>query len=126
MSSTTFLKKLEMNTHRKTSIIVGVLILVAYSVVGSGNPEAKVLGMALEVISGLAVITIAVLMFPLFKRFNQKASYWYIVSRSIEGGLLVVTGFLFLSYNPLLLELHKGIHAAQGYVFAIAARFMNF
>jgi hypothetical protein len=110
-----------MNTHRKTAIIVGVLILVAYSVLGSGNPEAKILGMVLEVISGLAVITIAVLMFPLFKPYNKIASYLYIVFRGIEGGLLVVTGILFLSYNTLLLEIHAGIHAVHGYIFAIAA-----
>ena len=110
-----------MNTHRKTSIIVGVLILVAYSVIGSGNPEAKILGMFLEVISGLAVIVIAVLMFPIFKSYNKKLSFLYIVSRSIEGGLLVVTGFLYLSHNIQLLELHKGIHTGHAYIFAIAA-----
>ena len=55
-----------MNTHRKTAIIVGVLILLAYSLLGSDNPDAKILGMFLEAISGLAVIAIAVLMFPLF------------------------------------------------------------
>jgi uncharacterized Tic20 family protein len=61
-----------MNANRKTAIIVGVLILVAYSLLGSSNPEAKILGMFLEVISGLAVITIAVLMFPLFKPIIKK------------------------------------------------------
>ena len=111
----------QMSTHRKTAIIVGVLILLAYSVLGSGNPEAKILGMLLEVISGLAVISIAVLMYPLFKPYNKKASFWYIVLRSIEGGLLVVTGILFLSHNTLLLEIYAGIHAAHGYIFAIAA-----
>jgi hypothetical protein len=110
-----------MSTHRNTAIIVGILILVAYSVLGSGNPEAKVLGMVLEVISGLAVITIAVLMFPLFKPYSKTASYLYIVFRGIEGGLLVVTGVLFLSHNTLLLEIHAGIHAVHGYIFAIAA-----
>ena len=110
-----------LGTHRKTAIIVGVLILLAYSVIGSGNPEAKMLGMFLEVISGLAVIAIAVLMFPLFQPFNEKASFWYIVSRCIEGGLLVVTGILFLSRNARVLEFHTGIHAGHGYIFAIAA-----
>ena len=110
-----------MHSNRRTAIIVGVLILVAYSLLGSGNPDAKIIGMFLEVISGLAVITIAVLMFPLFKPYNKKASSWYIVSRSIEGGLLVVTGILFLSHDTRLLEIHKGIHAVHGYIFAIAA-----
>ena len=111
----------QVNTHRKTAIIVGILILVAYSVLGSGNPEAKILGMVLEVISGLAVITIAVLMFPLFKPYNKIASYLYIVLRCIEGGLLVVTGILFLSHNTLLLEIYAGIHAVHGYIFGVAA-----
>ena len=115
-----------MNTHRKTAIIVGVLILVAYSVLGSGNPEAKILGMVLEVLSGLAVIAIAVLMFPLFKPYDKIASYLYIVFRGIEGGLLVVTGILFLSYDTSLLEIHAGIHAVHGYVFAIAALMFYF
>jgi len=113
--------KVKIDSKRKTSIIVGVLILVAYSLLGSGNPEAKTLGMVLEVISGLAVITIAVLMFPLFKPYNKKASFWYIVLRSIEGGLLVVTGILFLSHNTRLLELYVGIHTGHAYIFAIAA-----
>lgn len=111
----------QVNTHRKTAIIVGILILVAYSVLGSGNPEAKILGMVLEVISGLAVITIAVLMFPLFKPYNKIASYLYIILRIIEGGLLVVTGILFLSNNTLLLDIYAGIHAVHGYIFGIAA-----
>ncbi len=111
-----------MNKNRRTAIIVGVLILVAYSVLVSGNPEAKTLGMVAEVISGLAVITIAVLMYPLFKPYNKKASFGYIVFRCIEGGLLVVTGILFfLSDNPRLLEIYSGIHAVHGYIFALAA-----
>lgn len=118
--------KEKMNTHRKTALIVGVLMLVAYSVIGSGNPEAKVLGMLLEVISGFAVIAIAVLMFPILKPFNKKASFWYIVIRIIEGGLLVVTGILFLSNNTSLLEIYDGIHAAHGYIFGIAALIFNY
>ena len=114
------------NTHRKTAIFVGVLMLVAYSVIGSGNPEAKALGMVLEVISGIAVIAIAVLMFPILKPYNKKASYWYFVLRIIEGSLLVITGILFLSNSPLLLGVYNGIHVVHGYIFGIAALIFNF
>jgi len=114
------------NTHRKTALIAGILMLVAYSVIGSGNPEAKILGMLLESISGLAVIAIAVLMFQVFKPYNKKVSFWYIVLRSLEGGLLVVTGILFLSHNTLILEIYDGIHAGHGYIFAIAALIFNY
>ena len=101
-------------------------MLAAYSVIGSGNPEAKILGMILEVISGLAVIIIAVLMFPILKPYNNKLSFWYIILRIIEGGLLVVTGILFLSHNTSLLEIYDGIHAGHGYIFAIAALIFNY
>ena len=101
-------------------------MLAAYSVIGSGNPEAKILGMILEVISGLAVIIIAVLMFPILKPYNNKLSFWYIILRIIEGGLLVVTGILFLSQNTSLLEIYDGIHAGHVYIFAIAALIFNY
>ena len=110
-----------MSSHRKTAIIVGILILVAYSLLGSNNPEAKVLGMFLEVISGLAVIAIAILMFPLFKPYNKIASLWYLVFRGLEGGLMIIAGILFLSYNPLLLGIRDGIYVGHGYIFAVAA-----
>ena len=110
-----------MDKSRRTAIIVGVLILAAYSIVGSGNPEAKTLSMVLEVFSGLAVIAIAVIMFPLFKSFNKNGAYGYIIARIIEGGLLIITGFLYLSHTSQALAYHSGIHGAHGYIFAIAA-----
>ena len=109
------------NSNRKTAIIVGVLILLAYSLLGSGNPDAKVLGMFLEVISGLAVIGIAVLMVPLFKPYNKTASFWYLVFRDIEGGLMIIAGILFLSHSALLLEIRDGIYVGHVYIFAGAA-----
>lgn len=110
-----------MNSHRKTAILVGVLILLAYSLLGSGNPEAKVLGMVLEVISGLAVIAIAILMAPLFKPHHKKATFWYLVFRDIEGGLMVIAGILFLSHSALLLKIRDEIYVGHAYIFAGAA-----
>ena len=110
-----------MNSNRKTAIIVGVLILLAYSLLGSDNPDAKTLGMFLEVISGLAVIVIAILMFPLFRPYNKRASFGYIVFRSIEGGLMIIAGILFLSHSTLLLEIRDGIYVGHAYIFAVAA-----
>ncbi len=113
--------KEKMNSNRKTAIIVGVLILLAYSLLGSDNPDAKILGMFLEAISGLAVIVIAILMFPLFRPYNKKVSFWYIGFRSIEGGLMIVAGILFLSHSALLLEIRDGIYVGHAYIFAVAA-----
>jgi hypothetical protein len=110
-----------MNSNRRTAIIVGVLILLAYSLLGSDNPDAKILGMFLEAISGLAVIVIAILMYPLFRPYNKKTSFWYIVFRGIEGGLMIIAGILFLSHSTFLLEIRDGIYVGHAYIFAVAA-----
>ena len=119
-------KKEMSNSHRLTAVIVGVLILAAYSVIGSGNPDAKVLGMVLEVISGIAVIVIAVLMFRIFRTFFPRLSVWYLIFRVLEGGLLILTGLLFLSRNDTVLKIYDGIHVGHGYIFAIAALIFNY
>ena len=105
--------KEKVNSNRKIAIIVGVLILVAFSLLGSDNPDAKILGMFLEVISGLAVIGIAVLMFPLFRPYHKKVSFWYLVFRGIEGGLMIIAGILFLSHSALLLEIRDAIYVGM-------------
>jgi hypothetical protein len=114
-------KERKMNTSRKTAIAVGVLILLAYSLLGSAILESKIIGMFLEAISGLAVIAIAVLMFPLFKPYNEKASLLYIALRGIEGGLMIIAGVLLLSDSNLLLKIRDGIWLGHGYIFAVAA-----
>lgn len=119
-------QKVKKNTHRATAIIVGMLILAAYSVIGSGNPEAKILGMVLEVISGVAVIVIAVLMYQIFKPHYPKYSIWYMLFRILEGGLLVVTGILFLSDNNVILSVYDAIHVGHGFIFVIAALLFNY
>lgn len=106
---------------RKSAIIVGILILLAYSMLGSGNPDAKTLSMSLEVISGAAVIGISLIMYPLFKPYNDKISRWYILLRVIEGSLMIITGGLFLSNNTQLLAIYDGIWVAHAYVFIAAA-----
>ena len=111
---------------RKNAIIVGVLILLAYSMLGSGNPEAKTQGMVLEVVSGAAVIGISLIMYPLFKPYNEKVSRWYLYFRVIEGSFMIITGFLFLSHNPQILALYDGIWVAQTYAFIAGALVFNY
>jgi len=106
---------------RRSAAIVGILIILAYGVLGSGNPDAKTLGMALEVISGAAVIGIPLILYPLFKPFNEKVSRWYFILRVIEGSFMVITGALFLSHNTQLLAIYDAIWAAHTYVFITAA-----
>ncbi len=110
-----------MNQDRKRSVLVGVLILAAYSIVGSNNPGAKTVGMTLEIISGISVIGIAVLMFPYLKPHGPKVSTWYLTLKGVEGVLMVVAGVLFLIHTESLLTLRDNIYRVHGYIFAVPA-----
>ena len=111
---------------RKNAIIAGTLILVAYSMLGSGNPDQKLMGMVLEAISGAAVIGISLIMYPLFKPHNDQISKGYLVFRVIEGLLMVITGALFLSNSAQLLEIRDLIWQAHSFVFIAGAFTFNY
>jgi hypothetical protein len=83
-------------SDRQRAIYVGIMILLAYSVLVSGMTEAKLPVLIADVVSGLSVIGIAVLMYPLFKQFNKPVSQIYLGLRSIEGLLMIIAGFVFL------------------------------
>ena len=110
-----------MKKNRKISIIVGILILIAYSIFGTNNPDAKISGMLFEVISGLAVIGIAILMFPLLQPFGKKISLWYLALKAVEGSLMIIAGVLFFIHTSSLLELRDQIYLFHGYIFSIPA-----
>ena len=114
-----------MNT-RKNAILAGTLIIVAYSMLGSGNPDQKVMGMMLEAISGAAVIGISLIMYPLFKPHNEQVSRWYLVFRVIEGLLMVITGALFLSNSTQLLAIRDLIWEGHAFVFIAGAFTFNY
>ncbi len=115
-----------MNSNRRNAIIVGALILFAYAVLASDVIDSKIVAMISEALSGLAVIGIAVIMFPLFKPYNKKASFWYLFFRILEGVLMVIAGILFLSYNTILLDLRDSIYVWHAYLFAVAALFFYY
>ena len=108
-----------MKKSRKVAIIIGVLILVAYSILGTNNPDAKILSMFLEIISGLAVIGIAVFMFPFLKPYGKKLALWYFALKGVEGILMIIAGVLFFIHSPLLLALRDNIYLVHGYIFAL-------
>ena len=112
---------LSIYNNRKISIIVGLLILVAYSILGTNNPDKKVLGMFLEIISGLAVIAIAVLMFPLLRPYGKKLALCYLALKAFEGLLMIIAGVFFLIHTASLLALRDQIYLVHGYLFAIPA-----
>ena len=108
-----------MNKDRKNAIIVGVLIIFAYAVLASSVIDSKIVIMISQVLSGLAVIGIAIIMYPLFKSYGKKVSFLYIVGRSIEGGLMIIAGILFLISSTL--TLYDLIYLVHTYIFIISA-----
>jgi hypothetical protein len=84
-------------SNKKRAVYVGIMILLAYGVLVSGMTQAKFPVLLADVISGLSVIGIAVLMYPLFRPFNKIASGVYLGLRSVEGLLMIIAGFVFLT-----------------------------
>ena len=110
-----------MDKNRKNAIIVGALILFAYAVLASSVIESKIIVTISEALSGLAVIGIGVIMFPLFKPYSKKVSLWYIIGRFLEGAIMIIAGMLFLSSSALLLGIRDGIYVGHTYIFIIAS-----
>ncbi len=109
------------NTNRKTAVLVGILILTAYGILGTNNPDAKSTGMLLEFMSGISVIAIAILMFPYLKPYGQALSFSYLFLKGIEGVLMIIAGTMFLIHSPELLLMRDRIYLVHGYIFALPA-----
>jgi len=108
-------------SQRKSAIIVGALILIAYDVLISGTLELKIIVMLLELISGVAVIAIAVIMFPILKPYNERLTVGYVVFKFIEGFLMIIAGIIFLSHSTSLLEVRDWIYVSHAYIFILGA-----
>ena len=106
---TTTVSKLATNDKHATklrAVWVGALILLAYSMLIYDVTGNIPFGAAADILSGLAVIGIAVLMFPLFRAKNSASphttgnnimNYAYLISKWGEGLLMIVAGFCVLS-----------------------------
>ena len=54
------------STYKQRARIVGILIVAAYSMLAYSITEDIIVGLITDIISGLAVIGISILMFPIF------------------------------------------------------------
>jgi hypothetical protein len=106
-------------TNKTRAILVGIFILVAYGVLASSLTQSKIIVMIADIISGLAVIGIAVLMFPLFKQLNKSLSLGYLILKYVEGILMIIAGLLFLSTSSQYMRdiIYNGFHV---YIFIIS------
>lgn len=94
-------------SNRQRASLSGVLIVVAYSMLTYTITKNITLGIITDIISGFAVIGIPLLMFPIFNaNENKLINYGYLISRLIEGLLMVIGGILIL--NPSL-EIYREI-----------------
>ena len=110
-------------SNRQRASFAGVLIIVAYSMLTYTITENITLGVITDIISGFAVIGIPLLMFPIFNADeNKKINYAYLVSRFIEGILMIIGGIIIL--NPSLERyrdiIYQNIHI---YFFIVGALF---
>jgi hypothetical protein len=105
-------------SDRKRALYVGIMILLAYGVLVSYATQAKIPVLLADVISGLSVIGIAVLMYPLFKIFDKVISQAYLVLRYIEGILMLIGGFVFLVSPNARGVIYDSIHI---YAFILGA-----
>lgn len=105
------------NKHRATG--VGILIIAAYSMLTYSVINNIPLGVITDIISGLAVIGIPLLMFPLFNTDEtKKENYAYLVSRVIEGILMIIGGLFIL--HPALADYRDFIYIHIHIYFFIA------
>lgn len=113
-----------MTTTRGTASIVGVLFLVAtvaflvaeglikgvldgpdYLIGASQDADALTAGALLAFIDGLAVVGIAVLLFPLLKRTNEPLALGYVGLRVAELGVIL----LYMASPLLVIALGSGL-----------------
>ena len=112
-----------MNSAQKTARIVGALFLIAMvtSLVGglwlesiitaedylttvSANETQVVIGVVLELINGIAVIGIAVMMFPIFRKHDEALALGYVALRIIEAVVVIAAAVIPLSLVALSQE----------------------
>ena len=116
-----------MTSTRKTSVIVGLLFLtqtVAFIIAeqlingvvtgpdfvtgAATHSSSLVAGGLLAAVSGVAVVTISVVLFPLFKGTSEPMALAYVCERVVE---LVVQIFFFLIVPLMLIQISQDLRA---------------
>jgi hypothetical protein len=110
-------------SNKQRASFVGVLMFAAYAMLTYSATKSIALGVITDFVSGLAVIGIPFLLFPLFNTGkNKKLNKAYIISRFFEGLLILVGGVLILF--PQLREYRELVYSdVQIYFFILGALF---
>ena len=116
----------EVNTNKRTAIIVGVLFItatVAYSLsvllldqilgdsnyltTASENEIQVVIGALLVLIDSVAVASIGIVVFPILKKHNETLALGYVGARIIEGVLFMINTITILTLLTISQEFGK-------------------
>lgn len=100
-------------SNKQRASYVGLLILVAYSMLTYTITNNEILGVITDIISGLAVIGIPLLMFPIFNTTRNKTlNYAYLTSKFFEGILMIIGGCFILipALERYRVIIYKDIH----------------
>ena len=115
-----------MDSNRKTAIIVGVLFITAlvssmlsgefsgsindpdYLTAVSANENQVLIGVLFQLILTASVVAIPIMMFPIFRKYNERLALGYVVARIFEGFFDIVIAMSML----LLLTLSREFVAA--------------
>jgi hypothetical protein len=102
------------------AVLAGIFIIVAYGVLTSTITKNSSIVMTADIISGLAVIGIALCFYPIFNKKTGPLTLTYLIMKFAEGVLMVIGGVLFLfestaSYRDTIYT------TAHVYVFIISA-----
>ena len=110
-------------SNKQRASFVGILIFAAYAMLTYSVIKSIAIGVITDIVSGLAVIGIPFLLFPLFNAGkNKKLNKAYIISRFLEGLLILIGGVLILF--PSLEKYRELIYSdIQIYFFILGALF---
>ena len=109
-------------SNRQRATLVGTLILLAYSMLTYSISKNIILGVITDTISGLAVIGIPLLMYPIFNtNKNRTINYIYFTSRMLEGILMIIGGFFIMM--PSLASFRESLYINIHIYFFISGAF---
>jgi len=124
------------NSSRKTARIVGLLFITAtvagflsvaflgpvladsdYLMTFSANKNQVITGALLDLIGAAAFVTIAVMIFPILKKHNERMALGYVVARSFEAVPFIIANISLLALITVSQAYVKaGVEAASSFL----------
>ena len=112
-------------SQRKTAVAVGILFfgqIVTYMIGAQairafedGATTARpTTGVLLTMVSGLAVVGIGVLMYPVLKQVDRRLAVWYPVLRVVEFGVSAACGVYLLTQLQVVTDNHLWVYVPTG------------